>query len=153
MSKPKQIAWESWNARVQELIENSTFVAPEIDPEQNTYNGSDISPELISPELFLQPQKIINTPLGIYSQDSTLKPSDRWDCWLGYTNFNITKKISNTIEEISGVEALRILSRYSFFIGIGRLFDIKDVRRNIEKQLCVYTEEEILANENTTSHS
>ena len=149
MSKPKQIAWESWNARVQELIENSTFVAPEIDPEQNTYNGSDISPELISPELFLQPQKIINTPLGIYSQDSTLKPSDRWDCWLGYTNFNITKKISNTIEEISGVEALRILSRYSFFIGIGRLFDIKDVRRNIEKQLCVYTEEEILANENT----
>ena len=75
MSKPKQIAWESWNARVQELIENSTFVAPEIDPEQNTYNGSDISPELISPELFLQPQKIINTPLGIYSQDSTLKPS------------------------------------------------------------------------------
>ena len=149
MSKPKQIAWESWNARVQEIIENSTFTAPEIDTEQNTYNGSDISPELISPELFLQPQRIINTPLGIYSQDSTLKPSDRWDCWSGYTNFDITKKISNTIEKINGVEALRILSRYSFFIGIGRLFDIKDVRRNIEKQLCVYTEEEILANENT----
>ena len=149
MSKPKQIAWESWNARVQEIIENSTFTAPEIDTEQNTYNGSDISPELISPELFLQPQKIISTPLGIYTQDSTLKPSDRWDCWLGYTNFDITKKISNTIEKISGVEALRILSRYSFFIGIGRLFDIKDVRRNIERQLCVYTEEEILANENT----
>ncbi len=149
MSRPKQIAWESWNARVQEIIENSTFTAPEIDAEQSTYNGSDISPELISPELFLQPQKILNTPLGIYSQDSTLKPSDRWDCWLGYTNFDITKRISNTIEEISGVEALRILSRYSFFVGIGRLFDIKDVRRSIEKQLCVYTEEEILANENT----
>ena len=149
MSKPKQIAWESWNARVQEIIENSTFAAPEIDPEQNTFNGVDIPPELISPELFLQPQKIINTPLGIYSQESTLKPSDRWDCWLGYTNFDITKRISSAIEKINGVEALRILSRYSFFIGIGRLFDIKDVRRNIEKQLCVYTEEEILSNENT----
>ena len=149
MSKPKQIAWESWNARVQEIIENSTFAAPEIDPEQNTFNGVDIPPELISPELFLQPQKIINTPLGIYSQESTLKPSDRWDCWLGYTNFDITKRISSAIEKINGVEALRILSRYSFFIGIGRLFDIKDVRRNIEKQLCAYTEEEILSNENT----
>lgn len=149
MSKPKQIAWESWNARVQEIMENSNFSPPEIDTEGMTYNGSDISPELISPELFLQPQKIMNTPLGIYSQESTLKPSDRWDCWLGYTSFDITKNISNIIEKIDGVEALRILSRYSFFIGVGRLFDIKDVRRNIEKKLCAYTEEEILSNENT----
>tara|TARA_R100001244_G_scaffold121945_1_gene91610 strand:+ start:88 stop:726 length:639 start_codon:yes stop_codon:yes gene_type:complete len=149
MSRPKQIAWESWNAKAQEIIESSNFCQPEIDTEEMTYNGSEISPDLISPELFLQPQKIIHTPLGIYSQDSTLKPSDRWDCWLGYANFDITKKISNTVEKIAGIEALRILSRYSFFIGVGRLFDIKDVRRSIERELCVYTEEEILSNENT----
>ena len=149
MSKPKQIAWESWNAKAQEIIElTNNFTAPEVDTEEMTYNGSEIPPELFSPELFLQPQKIINTPIGMYSQDSTLKPSDRWDCWIGYTNFDITKRISNLIEQTEGVEALRVLSRYSFFMGIGKLFDIKEARKKIEKQLCVYTEEEILANEN-----
>jgi hypothetical protein len=122
---------------------------PEVNSEEMTYNGVEIPPELFSPELFLQPQKIINTPIGIYSQDSTLKPSDRWDCWVGYTNFDVTKRISNLIEDTEGVEALRVLSRYSFFMGVGKLFDIKEVRRKIERQLCVYTEEEILSNENT----
>tara|TARA_R110002020_G_scaffold71388_4_gene184430 strand:+ start:43 stop:681 length:639 start_codon:yes stop_codon:yes gene_type:complete len=149
MSKPKQIAWESWSAKAQEIIDAANFVAPEIDTEEMTFNGSELPPELLSPELFLQPQKIINTPIGIFSQDSILKPSDRWDCWIGYTNFDITKKISDIIESVSGVEALRILGRYSFFLGVGKLFDIKEVRRDIEKELCVYTEEEILADENT----
>jgi len=150
MSKPKQIAWESWNAKAQEIIDiSNNFTMPEVNSEEMTYNGVEIPPELFSPELFLQPQKIINTPIGIYSQDSTLKPSDRWDCWVGYTNFVVTKRISNLIEDTEGVEALRVLSRYSFFLGVGKLFDIKEVRRKIERQLCVYTEEEILSNENT----
>jgi hypothetical protein len=50
---------------------------------------------------------------------------------------------------IEGVEALRVMGRYSFFIGIGKLFDIKEVRTDIEKELCVYTEQEIFSNENT----
>ena len=150
MSKPKQIAWESWNAKAQEIIDiSNNFTMPEVNSDEMTYNGVEIPPELFSPELFLQPQKIINTPIGIYSQDSTLKPSDRWDCWVGYTNFDVTKRISNLIEDTEGVEALRVLSRYSFFLGVGKLFDIKEVRRKIERQLCVYTEEEILSNENT----
>ena len=149
MSIPKQIAWESWNARAEEIMTLGEFIPPEINTEEMGFNGVDMPPELISPEMFLQTQKIIHTPLGIYPQDSTLKPSDRWDCWMGHTNFDITKSISNIIEITSGIEALRILSRYSFFIGIGKLFDIKDVRRDIEKELCVYTEEEILSNETT----
>jgi hypothetical protein len=89
----------------------------------------------------------IETPLGIYSDTSILKPSSRWDCWLGYTNFEISKKIGNIIEEIPGVEALKIMGRYSFFIGVGRLFSIKNVRKSIEESLCSYTEEEILSDD------
>ena len=149
MSTPKQIAWESWNATAEEIMLLNEFILPDPNSEEMNFNNNDMAQEFISPEMLFQPQKILHTPLGIYPQDSTLKPSDRWDCWLGYTNFEITKKISNTIENIEGVEALRILGRYSFFLGVGKLFDIKDVRRNIEKELCVYTEEEILSDENT----
>ena len=98
MSIPKQIAWESWNARAEEIMTLGEFIPPEINTEEMGFNGVDMPPELISPEMFLQTQKIIHTPLGIYPQDSTLKPSDRWDCWMGYTNFDITKSISNIIE-------------------------------------------------------
>ena len=35
---------------------------------------------------------------------------------------------------------------YSFFIGIGRLFDITQVRKDIETLLCDYTEQEVLDN-------
>jgi hypothetical protein len=149
MSTPKKIAWESWNATAEEIMILSEFTLPEPNSEEINFNNNEMAPDLISPEMFFQPQKILHTPIGVYPQDSTLKPSDRWDCWVGYTNFEITKRISNTLEKITGVEALRILGRYSFFIGVGKLFDIKDVRRDIEKEFCVYTEEEILSNENT----
>ena len=88
---------------------------------------------------------VIYTPMGPYPEESLLKPSDRWDCWIGHTNFNITHHIASMIEEAEGVEALTILGRYSFFIGVAALFDIKNVREEIEQKLCEYTEEEILS--------
>ena len=58
-----------------------------------------------------------------------------FDCWVGHTNFNLSKKIVSELERIEGVELLRICSRYRFFIGIGKMFDFKAVRKNLEKRL------------------
>ena len=99
--------------------------------------------------MFIPQQSLIYTPLGTYPEESCIKPSDRWDCWTGHSNFSITNGIADKIELVDGIEALKIMGRYSFFIGVGKLFDIKDVRTDIEKELCVYTEQEILSNENT----
>ena len=155
MSKPKQIVWTSWNARVDEMMAplDETFT-PEMDPDDVAYNDIEIPQELLSPELFLQQERILYTPMGPYPEESLMKPSDRWDCWLGYTNFSITNEIEEEIggdnagtkEGVEGVEALRVLGRYTFFVGVGKLFEI---RENIEKKLCVYTEQEILSNEET----
>ena len=151
MSTPKKIAWQSWNARAEEIMasDDSSSFPQEVDPSEMNYNDIEIPPELLSPEIFLQQQKILYTPLGAFPEESPMKPSDRWDCWLGHTNFSITNNIADKIEDIEGVEALRIMGRYSFFIGVGKLFDIKDVRTKMEKELCVYTEQEILADANT----
>ncbi len=58
-----------------------------------------------------------------------------YDCWLGHTNFNITRSVKKQLNEVEGVEVLKICSRYRFFIGVGRMFDFTDVRNNIEQTL------------------
>lgn len=141
MISKKQILWESWNARAEEIISNVA------NPEDDDINIEEM-PQMI--ESFLEPMsQVIHTPIGVYPIESTLKPSDKWDCWIAYTNFPITKKISNILNnEIDGVEALKILGKYTFFIGVARMFNIKDVREQIDSKICSYSESEILADEN-----
>lgn len=141
MISKKQILWESWNARAEEIISNVA------NPEDDDIDIEEM-PQMI--ESFLEPMsQVIHTPIGVYPIESTLKPSDKWDCWIAYTNFPITKKISNILNnEIDGVEALKILGKYTFFIGVARMFNIKDVREQIDSKICSYSESEILADEN-----
>lgn len=58
-----------------------------------------------------------------------------FDCWMGHTNFDITHKIQDKLNTIEGVELLKVCSRYRFFIGVGKMFDFSDVRKNIELEL------------------
>lgn len=58
-----------------------------------------------------------------------------FDCWMGHTNFNITEDTLDNLNKMEGVEVLKICSRYRFFIGIGRMFDFKEVRKSIEDSL------------------
>ena len=79
-------------------------------------------------------------------QENTLIPVDdklieninlvaNFDCWMGHTNFDITEDIKNELDSTEGVEVLKICSRYRFFVGIGKMFDFKDVRKIIEKSI------------------
>lgn len=58
-----------------------------------------------------------------------------FDCWIGHTNFDITPRVQDKLDAIDGVEILKVCSRYRFFIGIGHMFDFKDVRKTIENEL------------------
>ena len=48
----------------------------------------------------------------------------------------LTERIKNQLDKIEGVELLKICSRYRFLVGVGRMFDFKDVRRKIESKIC-----------------
>lgn len=58
-----------------------------------------------------------------------------FECWIGHTNFDITTNTKDLLDETEGVEILKILSRYRFFVGIGKMFDFKNVRKIIEKNI------------------
>lgn len=137
MPKKKFIAWESWNE-----IEKMS----DLEYEFSRQDEEDSEPiELTEPVVEMGPlhgmlsemnPQVIHTPFGHVPSDSKFKPSDRWQCWLGYTNFGITKSVLDKLQRVEGVDALKVLSRYSFCLGVGKLFEFNEVRQNIENEIC-----------------
>lgn len=58
-----------------------------------------------------------------------------FDCWVGHTNFGLTKSVIEILNKVEGIEILKVNTRYRFFIGVGKMFDSKDVKRNVEERL------------------
>lgn len=134
----KKIMWESWNEKEIELLESQPldFITDEEseDNEQLLNSMGSISSGL--GPLLEMGTPLIYTPFGTVPSESALKPSDRWHCWLGYTNFDLTYKVSDKIKIINGVEALKIMSRYTFCIGVGKMFNFTNVKKEIENAIC-----------------
>lgn len=64
-----------------------------------------------------------------------------YDCWIGHTTFDVTNETKNILDSTTGVEILKVLSRYRFFVGIGKMFDFKNVRKTIEENIIPNQEE------------
>lgn len=75
---------------------------------------------------------VIPVPDSFYEQINLLT---NYDCWIGHTNFDITESVKTKIEETKGVEILKVYSRYRFFIGVGKMFNFKEVRKEIESNI------------------
>jgi hypothetical protein len=128
---PKKIAWENWKEKVDDSPPKNVSATDE-SPEQSTETEEEDALE----KSFLSAMEIprlVQTPLGIFHYEDKLKPSEKFDCWIGYTNFDITEDIKDKIECTEGVEALEIMSRYTFFLGVGKMFNFRDVRTLIEQ--------------------
>ena len=135
--KKKIIAWENWSELEKEMTQDSIYFddLPQEEEEEDIMKNIQDS-FIMGPMLSEIKSPIIQTPFGNVSSESKLKPSDRWDCWMGYTNFGITEDMQQTIELIEGVDALKIMSRYSFCIGVGKLFKSIEVKKEIHNAIC-----------------
>lgn len=131
----KKIMWENWNEKEIELVEPINFNSMSTEEDIGEQLSSLESAMGLSP-IFSDMNNLLHTPFGMVSSESALKPSDRWECWLGYTNFDLTHKISDKMKFIKGVEALRIMSRYTFCVGVGKMFNFSTVRKDIENAVC-----------------
>mgnify|MGYP003647775280 CR=1 FL=1 len=133
-SQQKTIAWEKWEDSEVESSPNSlqALFSPALDMEETQEEPT----EYDLAGFFESIPKLVNTPMGMYNVNDKMSPTKQFDCWLGYTDFDITHEVQEIIEQTPGVEVLMVLTRYRFFIGIGKLFSFRDVRVNIEKQAC-----------------
>lgn len=62
----------------------------------------------------------------------------QFNFWVAHTNFRITPRMINSIEDIDGVETLDSFTPYRFRVGVAQAFNDKEVRKSIEEFLIDY---------------
>jgi len=145
MNPEKKIAWEKFSPR----YESSSSFSPEeheveealvSNSEDDTGDEEEVNQEnLVN---FLNFQDIlaankIKTPFGLYDIEDDFSPYNMFECWIGHTNFKLTRKDFDILNnDINGIGCLKVLSPYRFFIGIERMFSFAAVRIQIQKDLC-----------------
>lgn len=131
----KKIVWESWNQAEEENLaqikrEEASLGKLLAQSGAELVSADDESTEFISKNTVL-------TPFGEYDTDSFFRPSKRWSCWIGYTNFRLGEEDYRILnEEIEGIEALIVMGPYTFCIGIAKLFDSKNVKQEVMSRFC-----------------
>lgn len=141
----KKIAWEKWydsteteesKSVVQEYMNQEDLDEDEL--EEIMEQGNFFAP-LESFPLFAQ--RKIYTPIGVFDYEDPLSPTKMFDCWIGHTNFPLDDEMIDILDSIPGVECLERLTRYRFFIGVGKMFNFVCVRTLIQQELCHNLEE------------
>lgn len=134
MYERNKIVWESWNAIEEDMVEKKSAMYKNLLAELSTSQSDDYEyeEEMKPMEVSINSNTPLITPFGLHSYQSPFKPSSRWECWIGHTNFKITHGIKNTLNKCIGVESLCIMGCYSFCVGVGKAFNSSDIRQEIE---------------------
>ena len=129
----RKIGWQTYQDLIEKQI-NSPMLNMLMDTISNKIN-KDLTGE---DEAYTdQPQEpLIDASTMVPISDQLIEDMamlSNYDCWIGHCNFDITEEIKNMLDETPGVEVLKIISRYRFFIGVGKMFEFADVRHYINK--------------------
>lgn len=132
-----KIQWEPFNFEYNKLDKTWDSV-----DEEEGYEDESGDEDLEALFEGLQPKKgtLISTPMGMFNVLDPFAPHTRFDMWIAHTDFNITKSFLSYLSKVEGIELVAPISRYSFLIGIGRLFNFRDIRFKIEFESGVHDE-------------
>lgn len=127
-SKPT-IIWEKWTDPFGQQSEDLDW--PGYDDNIDSYEEPKVNK--------LEKINAIVTNMGIIPYNEHTDCSKIFNFWIGHTNFDITKEVSDIIEVAEGVETLDIFTRYRFRISIGKSFNDREVmdliNRNVNEKL------------------
>ncbi len=136
-----KIQWESWNVLEDEIVQKLTH------KDSSSLSSIDGDSAESSQEILSFPPMTpiyVSTPFGNYDPETPFRPASRWNCWMAHTNFRLTKGIVKAITQIEGIAALKIMDRYTFCIGVAKMFNIKNVAADIERMLCSVRDEDLI---------
>lgn len=142
-----QIIWEKWRdpygaddpdpinllGKNNDTIDDRTY-----DTSIDEENDTDYDEHF---KILKQTVPMMITPIGMVPYTENTASSKIFNFWTGHCNFNITKKISELIEESEGVETLDIFTRYRFRISIGKAFNDAATMTNINNKIYSYLNE------------
>lgn len=132
-TKKKKIGWQKYEDLLEKQI--SSPMLKTIIQQMISYADEDQEEQEVEEDMYSGVAGRSDIPLLPITQQlmDDMAMLSNFDCWIGHTNFDITKHIKSTLNKTEGVEILKIISRYRFFVGVGQMFDFKEVRKNIEK--------------------
>jgi hypothetical protein len=139
----KKIMWQKYEDLLEEQISSpliKDIINNSVPATEDLFNSGDLTDEELEEieEQLLLDKNLSEKELRVSVSESLMAEislTSNFDCWIGHTNFDITKDVVTKLNKAEGVEGLKIFSRYRFFIGVGRMFDFKTVRKDIEKIL------------------
>ena len=101
----KRIMWESQH------LEIDPHTGAIIDPTVEEYEW--VEEDQMENEMMaaMPPKQLTATAWGIWNINDAMHPMKQFKLWMGHTNFNISETVTRQIEEIPGVEVLKIISR------------------------------------------
>lgn len=145
MANDNMIIWEKWRDPFGDKDEDidieqddglGDFFDADNDQKDSDQDIASIDQKFLSKQI-----KVIATPMGIIPINDNTASGKIFNFWVGHTNFNITKGVSNVIETSDGVETLDVFTRYRFRIGIGKAFKDSIVMKTIQESIYEHIEE------------
>ena len=137
----KKIAWQKYEDVITEQI-NSPFLMELfdsiVDSEIKSQEEQEYQEEYVEYEDQYEQEEEhgLIMPISIPpSLSKEISIMSNFDCWMGYTNFQITNSIKKQISKIEGVGALRVCGRYRFVLGVGKMFKMRDIRIQFENKI------------------
>lgn len=125
----KKISWLKWEDPFFPKQDPYSVDDNEIQSQKDSFFDKDKDEE---PDRHM---RVILGPYGTIPINENAITSKLYKMWVGHCNFDITRNIMKTIEEVEGVEILRVWTRYRFWIGFGNLFDDIEIQKNIEEAI------------------
>ena len=81
--------------------------------------------------------KLLMSQNGVIPMGGTSDVHKEFKLWIGHTNFVITPIIQQKVLSVPGVEVFKPMTPYRFRLAVGRLFNSKSVKLNIEYTLAL----------------
>ena len=137
MKKKKKIGWQKYEDVLENQMSSPIFkhmlmqlFADAEGKEEDEPSRADDTPEE-------EEQQLEGLPIFGMSNEMVgdLAMATMFDCWVGHTNFDITPSMATAIDSVEGIELLKVCSRYRFFIGVGKMFNFKNVRKTLEGKI------------------
>lgn len=142
MKEKPTIFWKCWFDPFGDNVDNFNLADNEDEDIEKFYSGEyerigdEREKNFVETTIVTKhPYKIALTQVGAIPFYENTLPSKLFKFWEGHTNFSISQKVANVIERTEGVETLDIFTKYRARISIGRVFNSREVRQNIQKNI------------------
>tara|TARA_Y100000385_G_scaffold177200_1_gene183215 strand:- start:1013 stop:1450 length:438 start_codon:yes stop_codon:yes gene_type:complete len=138
----KKILWQKWVNPFEPLDKEPEFLDDisiedfsEYSEWEDYEQQKDINEKNKEEDVSKMNTKAIITPMGLIPFNESTACTKTFKFWVGHTNFDISAKIQQTIEQTEGIETLDVFTRYRFRISIGKAFQDRSVMERIQNKL------------------